>query len=156
MRAMLDLSLACLHHLLIFGVFGLLLSEFLLLKPGVDAAGLKTITRIDQMYGIAAGLIIGVGFCRAIFAAKGWTYYSHNAFFWAKIGTFAAIGLLSIGPTLALIRWRRSGAVPDESAIRSVRQFLHIELALFVLLPLFAAAMARGLGEFSYAAGRGG
>jgi putative membrane protein len=148
MRAMLDLILACLHHLLIFGVFGLLLAEFVLLKPGVDAAALKTIIRVDQMYGVAAGLIIGVGFCRAIFAAKGWTYYSHNAFFWAKIGTFAAIGLLSIGPTLALIRWRRSGTVPEESAIRSVRRFLHSELGLFVFLPLFAAAMARGLGEF--------
>jgi putative membrane protein len=148
MRDMLDLILACLHDLLIFAVFGLLLAEFLLLKPGVDAAALKGITRIDQMYGVAAALIIIVGFCRAIFTAKGWTYYSHNAFFWAKIATFAVIALLSIAPTLALIRWRKSGTLPDERAVRSVRRLFHYELALFVLLPLFAAAMARGLGEF--------
>ena len=30
---MLDLTLACLHHLLIFGVFALILCEFVLLKP---------------------------------------------------------------------------------------------------------------------------
>jgi hypothetical protein len=32
--------------------------------------------------------------------------------------------------------------------IRGVRRYLHAELALFVFLPIFAAAMARGYGEF--------
>jgi putative membrane protein len=145
---MLDLSLACVHHVLIFAVFGILLSEFLLLKPGLDALAIKRISRIDLMYGVLAGLLIVVGFCRAIFAAKGWPYYSHNAYFWAKLATFLTIGVLSIPPTLAIQRWRRSGALPDESAIRSVHRLFHYELALFVLLPIFAAAMARGYGEF--------
>ena len=147
---MLDLILACLHHLLIFGLFALLLSEFLMLKPGVDAAALIRISRIDMMYGAFAGILLVVGFCRAIFAAKGWTYYSHNMWFWAKIGTFVIISLLSIPPTLALIRWRRSGRLPDEADIRSVRRLFHYELTLFMLLPLFAAAMARGYGEFRF------
>jgi uncharacterized membrane protein len=43
---------------------------------------------------------------------------------------------------------RLSGALPDEGAVRSVRRLFHFELALFVLLPIFAAAMARGYGEF--------
>jgi putative membrane protein len=148
MHGMLDLLLACLHHLLIFGLFGLLLSEFLLLKPGLDAAALVRVSRIDLLYGAAAALIVVVGFCRAIFAAKGWHYYSHNTWFWAKLATFAVIALISIPPTLALMRWRRSGTLPDESAIRAVRRLFHYELALFLLLPLFAAAMARGFGEF--------
>ena len=38
---MLDLLLACLHHLLIFAVFALLLCQFVLLKPGIDAATLR-------------------------------------------------------------------------------------------------------------------
>ncbi|HEY4969366.1 MAG TPA: DUF2214 family protein, partial [Steroidobacteraceae bacterium] len=83
-----------------------------------------------------------------IFAAKGWAYYSHNSFFWAKIATFAVIGLLSVPPTMAFIRWRKSGIAPDDAAIGAARRYLHIELALFVLLPIFAAAMARGFGEF--------
>jgi len=146
---MLDLILACLHHVLIFGVFGVLLAEFLLLKPGMDAAALARVARVDLLYGIQATLVLAVGFARAVFAAKGWGYYSHNAFFWAKLTTFLIIGLLSIPPTLAFFRWRRSGGLPDESAIRAVRRILHYELALFVLLPIFAAAMARGYGEFS-------
>lgn len=145
---MLDLVLACLHHILIFGIFGLILAEFMLLKPGIDAAAIRRISRIDLLYGIMATLIIVVGFGRAVFAAKGWHYYSHNTWFWAKMGTFALVGLLSIPPTLALGRWRRSPVPPDDSAVRSVRRLLHYELALFLLLPLFAAAMARGFGEF--------
>jgi putative membrane protein len=145
---MLDLLLACLHHLLIFGIFGLIVCEFVMLKPGIDVTAVKRIARIDLFYGITAGLIIIVGFSRAVFAAKGWHYYSHNTWFWAKMATFLAVGLLSIAPTLALRRWDRSGESPDESAVRSVRRLLHYELALFLPLPLFAAAMARGFGEF--------
>ncbi len=95
-----------------------------------------------------AGLIVLVGFGRAIFAAKGWHYYSHNGFFWAKIGTFALIGLLSIPPTLAYLRWRKAGAPPSDEEIKRARFYLHFELALFVPLLGFAAAMARGYGEF--------
>ncbi|HWW21388.1 MAG TPA: DUF2214 family protein [Steroidobacteraceae bacterium] len=145
---MLDLVLACLHHLLIFAIFGLILCEFVMLKPGIDATAIKRISRVDLLYGMTAVLIIVVGFSRAIFAAKGWHYYSHNAWFWAKMGTFGVIGLLSIPPTLALGRWRKSSVVPEQGAIQSVRRLLHYELGLFLLLPLFAAAMARGFGEF--------
>jgi putative membrane protein len=145
---MLDLILACLHHILVFGLFALLLSEFLLLKPGLDAASIMRISRLDMWYGASAGLLLIVGFCRAVFAAKGWPYYSHNTWFWAKLATFLVISLLSIPPTLALLRWRRAGASPDAHAVRAIRRLFHYELALFLLLPLFAAAMARGYGEF--------
>jgi putative membrane protein len=143
-----DLWLACAHHLVIFVIFGLLFGEMVLLHGGVNAASLKRIARFDVLYGIFATLIIVVGFSRAIFAAKGWAYYSHNGFFWAKIGTFVVIGLLSIMPTIAFARWRRSGTAPEPEALRKVKIYVHIELALFMLLPLFAAAMARGYGEF--------
>jgi len=146
---MLDLLLACTHHLLIFAVFGMLLAEFVLLRPGLDVAALGRIARLDLHYGVFATLVVVVGFLRAIFAAKGWGYYAHNAFFWAKLATFALIGLLSIAPTLALLRWRRSGQPPDAAAVAAVRRYLHYELGLFLLLPLFAAAMARGYGSFA-------
>jgi uncharacterized membrane protein len=32
--------------------------------------------------------------------------------------------------------------------IQRIRRYLQLELALFMLLPIFAAAMARGYGEF--------
>jgi putative membrane protein len=102
---------------------------------------------LDLWYGVIAALIIIVGFSRAIFAAKGWDYYAHNAFFWAKLGTFVVIALFSVSPTIAYINWRRANLAPSDAQIRIARRCLWIEFALFALLPIFAAAMARGYGE---------
>ena len=51
------------------------------LNGAIISATLKRVARLDLIYGITATLIIIVGFGRAIFAAKGWGYYSHNGFF---------------------------------------------------------------------------
>ena len=106
---MLDLVLAIGHHLLIFALFGVLFAEFVMVKIGMDRAAIVRTANLDLSYGVLAGLILIVGFSRAIFAAKGWTYYAHNGFFWAKIVTFLIIGLLSVPPTIRFIQWRRAG-----------------------------------------------
>ena len=144
---MLDLVLAIAHHLLIFAIFGILFAEFMMVRRGMEPAAVARVAGIDLGYGAAAGLVVVVGFSRAVFAAKGWAYYSHNLFFWAKIATFAVVGLLSIPPTIAFISWRRTGITPTDAQVAGVRRYLHIEVALFALLPAFAAAMARGYGE---------
>ncbi len=148
---MLDLGLAVGHHLLIFALFGVLVDEFIIVGDGMGESAVTRVAAIDVWYGALAALII-VGFARAIFAAKGWAYYSHNIFFWSKIGTFALIGLLSAPPTLAYIRWRRAKIAPSDAQVRVARRYLWIEIALFVLLPIFAAAMARGYGDRMIAA----
>ena len=141
-----DLVLAIAHHLIVFALFGLVCAEIIALAAPLDAPAIRRVARLDLAYGALAALI--VGFVRAIFAAKGWAYYSHNAFFWAKIGTFGIAGLLSIPPTLTFARWRKSTGLPDASAVRAVRTCLHWELMLFLLIPAFAALMARGYGSF--------
>jgi putative membrane protein len=145
---MLDLILAIVHHLLIFGLFGVLLAELVIVRAGMSETAIRRMAAVDVWYGVFAGLILVVGFCRAVFAAKGWFYYEHNLFFWLKIGTFLLIGLLSVPPTLTFFRWRRSPGLASAQAIAGVRRLLWIELVLFALLPAFAAAMARGFGEF--------
>ena len=145
---MLDLILAILHHLLIFALFGVLVAELMLVKRGMSAPTLVRVQGIDIAYGILAGAILIVGFARAGMAAKGWAYYSHNLFFWLKVGTFLVIGALSVPPTIRFIQWRRLGVEPTEAQVKGVRRFLHVEATLFLLLPIFAALMARGYGEF--------
>jgi putative membrane protein len=147
---MFDLSLAIGHHLLIFILFGVLSAELVLVRPSLDKMTITRTARIDLWYGVVAGLIVIVGFTRAIFAAKGWNYYEHNTFFWAKIATFGVIAVLSVPPTLKYLGWQRSGTVPTSVEIAVVRRFLSAEVALFALLPIFAAAMARGFGELAY------
>jgi putative membrane protein len=144
----LDLVLAILHHLFIFSLFAVLIAEFVGVRRGMDATAVTRIQVIDNWYGVLAAFILIVGFSRAIFAAKGWEFYAHNAFFWAKIGTFVVIGLLSIPPTLAFLRWRRKNTSPMDADVAKVRPYLWIQVALFPLLPAFAAAMARGYGGF--------
>ena len=144
----LDLTLAILHHFFVFALFGVLFAELVLVRRGMDAAVAARVVPIDNWYGALAALIVIVGFSRAIFAAKGWAYYAHNGFFWAKIGTFTAIGLLSVPPTLAFLKWRRASTSPTNEAIGRVRRYLWLQVALFPLLPAFAATMARGYGRF--------
>ena len=144
----LDLVLAILHHLIVFSLVATAFVELVNVRRGMDAAAVRRVAAIDVWYGILAGLIVVVGFSRAIFTAKGWYYYEHNFFFWAKIGTFAVIGVLSIPPTVAYLRWRRIGAAPTDAAVATVRRYLWIEVVLFAPLLGFAAAMARGYGQF--------
>jgi putative membrane protein len=143
-----DLVLAIGHHVLAFAIFGILFAEFWMLRLPLSRSTAARIASLDVWYGVFAGAVVVLGFCRAIFAAKGWAYYSHNVYFWAKIAVFAAVGLLSLPPTVAFLRWRRSADAPSELEIKAVRRYLHVEVALFMLLPIFAAAMARGYGEF--------
>jgi putative membrane protein len=149
-----DLHLAIAHHLLFLLLAGVLAFEIGVVRSKMDSEDVLRVARVDIWYGVLAGVIILVGFWRAIFAAKGWAYYSINLFFWAKLGVFAVVGLLSIMPTIEFIRWRKalSGNLtfsPEPHRIRNVRRVLFAEAMLFALIPAFAAAMARGYGELS-------
>jgi putative membrane protein len=143
---MFDLGLAIAHHLLVFSLFGVVFAELMLVRRNLDAASAARIASLDLWYGALAVLILAVGFSRAAFAAKGWLYYSHNVFFWAKLGTFTLIGLLSVPPTLTYLRWR--GRPPQGAEVTVVRRYLYAEVTLFAPLLGCAAAMARGYGEF--------
>jgi putative membrane protein len=148
---MLDLVLAILHHLLILSLAGLMLAGFVLVRPGVSGGALKALGGIDASYGGAAVLILIVGFGRVYLGAKGADTYLHNPVFWAKIAAFAAVGLLSIQPTIAILKWRKAAAadpafVPSGAEVAKVRKVMLAELLVFALIPIFAAAMARGYG----------
>jgi putative membrane protein len=69
-----------------------------------------------------------------------------------KLGLFLAIGLISIRPTLAFLRWRRTGASAAGVSVpvaetKSARRTVLVELHLLALLPLAAVLMARGIGH---------
>jgi putative membrane protein len=149
-----DLHLAIAHHLLFLLLAGVLAFEIGVVRSSIDREAILRVARVDAWYGILAVAIIVVGFSRAIFAAKGWAYYSVNLFFWAKVGAFAVVGLLSIMPTTEFIRWRKATSAtltfsPAPHGIRNVRRVLFAEAMVFALIPVFAAAMARGYGSLS-------
>jgi putative membrane protein len=142
-----DLLLAIVHHGLAFLLAALLAAEFVLVRKGLEARSLPLLGRIDGAYGMAAGLLIIVGIGRVIFGLKGWEFYVYNPVFWLKMAAFAAVGLLSIPPTIRILRWRRAAldTVP-ETEITALRFWLKAEAGFFALILIFAAAMARGFG----------
>jgi putative membrane protein len=145
---MTDLWLAIAHHVLVFGLVAMLAAESTLIRPGMTAAEIRRAAGLDAGYGATATLIIIVGVLRVIYGLKGPDYYLDNHWFWAKMGTFALIGILSVPPTVTLIGWRKAlrdnaGFVPAPDAIGRVRRYIRIELILVVAVVAFAAAMAR-------------
>jgi len=142
---------AFLHHLAAFTLVGALAIEFALIRGELTLGNARTLLRVDAVFGLAAGVLLVVGFLRVFYFEKGAAYYFHSIPFIAKLSLFAAIGLLSIYPTRQFLAWRpalRQGNAPvvDPGRLRTLRRVIHWELALGVVLILCAALMARGIG----------
>lgn len=147
-----DLILASAHHLAVFTIIGIIAAEFALLRPGIGGPRLMQLARIDGAYGIAATLVIAVGIGRVYFGIKGPDYYLGNHVFWTKMALFIAVGLLSIQPTVSLLRWSKAlkadaAFVPADKDIAASRRFIHFQIIGLALIPIAAAAMARGYGS---------
>lgn len=146
-----DLLLAIAHHLLVFSLAGIIGAEFVLIRGDLPAATLRRLAGIDRHYGIIATLIVVIGICRVFFGLKGWEFYVYNWVFWAKMAAFVIVGLLSIVPTVRFISWsRQASGNPSFSVpvaeLASVKNYVRAEGFIFLLIPVFAAAMARGYG----------
>ena len=145
---MFDYALAVAHHLVVFALLAVLVTELALVRPEMDHRDVTLVARVDVAYGALAALALLLGLARAVYAAKGWGFYGSNLFFWLKLGIFVLIGVLSVPPTLKFIRWRREQHLPDDGEVAAVRRYLWGEFALFAVLPVCAAAMARGYGFY--------
>jgi putative membrane protein len=85
-----------------------------------------------------------------VYGLKGWAFYAHNPVFHFKLGLFVLVGLLSILPTRAFLRWRRARRADPHWRVptaewRNARRWLVVELHLLALIPLAAVIMSRGL-----------
>jgi putative membrane protein len=144
---------AFLHHLAAFTLVAALAVEFVLLRGELTAATARRIVRADMIVGLSAGAVLLVGLARVFHFEKGAGYYFHSWPFIGKLSMFILVALLSIYPTVTFLSWGkalRQGQVPsvDAGSLRSLRRLVHAELAGIVLLLLFAAMMARGVGFF--------
>jgi len=146
-----DAILAFLHFLAIFVLITLMAAEAVALRPDLTPATVRRLSLYDLFYFLSAMLALATGLLRLFYGAKGADFYLHNPVFWAKIAAFAAVGLLSIAPTIAILKWRKQAKVdpafaPPDAEIAKVRKVMLAELLVFALIPMFAAAMARGYG----------
>lgn len=143
--------LAYLHYLSIILLGAFLTAELIVCRPPLAPAQVRQLPRLDVVFFAAAILALATGLLRLFFYAKGLAFYLPNPAFGVKMALFVVIALLSIVPTRRFLGWRRAldagGAPPDADAVARVRRVLHVELALFALMPLMAVLMARGIGR---------
>ena len=148
----LDFLLAAVHHLLIFLMAAGLAAEIALLRVELTPRTIALLSRADAVYGGSAGAIILVGIGRVFFSLKGWEYYVSNHAFWGKMALFVVVGILSARPTMRIGAWRKSFAaepsfVIPQQELAGIRRYVTAEACFFLLIPVFAAAMARDIGS---------
>jgi len=136
---------AFVHHVAAFTLVAALVVEFVLIRGELTVAAVRRLARADMVFGISSGVLLVVGLLRVFYFEKGAAYYFHNAAFIAKLALFFMIAVLSIYPTVKLISWRKG---IDAASLPAIRRILHLELVGVVLILLFAALMADGIGYF--------
>ena len=152
MTLWLDAVLAYLHYLAIFILFACLVVELVIIKGELNEATVRRLGRLDLFYFGAAIAVLVTGFLRLVFGAKGPDFYLEAWPIYVKIGLFLLVGIISVTPTLAFIRWRRAfdhdaaWRVPADEQKR-MRRLVMVELRLAALIPVFAVIMARDLGR---------
>jgi len=144
-----DLLLTIGHHFLVFSLVGILAAEIAAIRPNMNAEQIEHLGILDMAYGIVAGLIIVVGFGRVFYGAKGSEFFISNGIFWAKIGCFMAVALVSAVPTVRILGWRRASRADASFTVPApdaghVRRLMILEAVLILPLLVFAAMMVRG------------
>lgn len=145
-----DALLAYAHFICIFTLASLLAGELVILRKTMPADLVRRLQGIDRWYGIVAGLVIASGLARLFLGIKGAAFYTHNPIFWTKMGLFVIVALISIAPTIAYVRWSaRTSAdgsiVLGDGEFMGLRRLLWLQVGVFLLIPLCATLMARGL-----------
>ena len=56
-----DAWLAIIHHLAVFGIAAVLAAEWALVRPGLSAAEIRRLVRIDSAYGALAAVVLSAG-----------------------------------------------------------------------------------------------
>ncbi len=147
-----DTLLAILHHLFAFGLVGLIMAEWAILRGAPSADVLPRIAKVDVAYGVSAAALLVIGGLRVVHGVKGYAFYTGNPVFWLKIALFALAGLLSIAPTIRFIRWSRAlkagGALPDAAEWLTTRKLVVWELHALSGVMVCAALVARGIGHY--------
>ncbi len=142
------------HFVSAFALVAALALEWAWLCGRVDPIAIERLARADALYGLSALAVIGFGLLRVFAFEKPPAYYAHAAPFWLKLALFAAIGLLSIGPTLALLKARKAarvdaGFVMPSTQVAALRRRVALELVLLLPLIVCASLLAKGVGLFA-------
>ncbi len=138
-----------LHYIGIMALMGSLISEHLILKPSIKKDQIKSLATIDLIYGLSAIIVLTTGLLRWFVYGKGYDYYMSTHLFHIKLTLFIVLGILSIFPTIKILKWKKQinhGEEPDitEKGVKKLLMFIRIELLIIAIIPLLAVLIVRG------------
>ncbi len=140
-----DVLVRYVHLFAVLVLAGSLIIENMAVARQISREDLRNLLKVDATYGISAGVVLACGLGLWLAGAKPAEFYTGNPVFHAKLTLFVLVALLSIYPTVFLLRQRKSAdetiAVPA-----SVIRVLRAELILLAVIPVLAFLMARGIG----------
>lgn len=148
----LEAILSYLHLLAILTMVVFVASEAALCRvQWLNAAVVERLARVDRIYGFAALAVLATGLARTLLGVKGTAWYWSNPLLHMKLTLFVVVGLISIFPTLAFLRWRKAlradGSLPDEAQIAKTRRLVMVQAHILAVIPLLAVFLARGYGK---------
>jgi len=140
-----DLLILYLHLFAVFVLAGTVIIENMAMARQITREDLRNLLKVDAAYGISAGVVLTCGLALWLWGAKPAEFYTGNPVFHAKLTLFVLIGLLSIYPTLFLLRQRKTSSETIDVPAGVIR-VLRAELVLLAIMPVLAFLMARGIG----------
>ena len=134
------------HFLGIMLLTAMLVAQNLLLSRQLPRSELRRLLLLDRVYGLAAMVILAAGLMLWLMVGKPPEFYSANPLFHAKLGLFGVVAMMSLFPTVALLRLQRQ---PGEVLVvsPSILRIKRLELALLIIFPLLAVLIAKGVGN---------
>ena len=146
--------MAFLHHLIAFTLVATLFYEWLLIRKPITIEHAQSLITTDRIYGISAILLLIIGGLRLFYFEKGSQYYFHSAPFIIKLILFAAVGILSIYPTITFLRWQKTlnqqqTPVINEKTLHMLQRLIIIEVICITGILRSAAMAAKGIGYIS-------
>lgn len=142
-----EILLRYIHFICILTIAGTLIAENVLIKKTMFRNDINKLARIDSIYGLSALALVIAGLTLWLGSyGKPAVFYSHNPVFHAKLGLFAAVGIISIYPTVFFIKQRKGDPSDTVMLPPTIIRLLRLELILLAIIPLLAGLMAKGIG----------
>ena len=114
----------------------------------MNSAVVERLVRLDAISQVAMASVLGTGLVRIVWGIKGASWYATQPLLHLKITLFVVMVLLSIAPTLAFRRWRRSlratAALPPDSEVRKARRLVMVHSHILPVVAVIAVFWARG------------
>lgn len=144
---MTEIIIRYLHFIGIMTLSATLVAEYLMLSKEISLDKLKSILKIDVIYGISVIVVLTTGLIQWFFIGKPAAFYNANMIFHIKFTLFIIMVILSFYPTRYFFKKRKQA----KGVVRmpySIFRTIRFELLILITIPLLAVLMASGFGNF--------